>query len=91
MSEPTAERPIRAKTTRSDTAYDVYVASTPGNGAMSVWQLRDFLRAIDAAGIPDDAKLSDHHNHATTGFVGLSVRHTFVVEPAPEQATDGPR
>ena len=84
----------RAKVTKSDTTYSVYVASTPPfSGGMEVWHLRDFLRAVDASGIPDDAKVSAASSHDTGHFIGVSVRHTFVVEqadpepPDPEKAT----
>lgn len=71
-----------AKVTRSDTAYSIYIASQPLNGAMTVWALRDFVRALDAEGIPDNANVQDHHNHDTKHFNGLSVRHTVVTEAA---------
>lgn len=74
-----------AKITRSDTAYSIYLASQPLDGAMTVWALRDFVRALDAEGIPNDAKLEAHHNHDTKHFNGLSVRHTVVVEPGEGQ------
>jgi hypothetical protein len=73
-----------AKITKSETSYSIYVSSQPLNGTMTVWALRDFVRALDEAGIPDNAELVAQHNHDTRHFNGLSVRHTVVVEPAPE-------
>ena len=70
-----------AKTTRSRTAYDVTVSSSPPmSGAMTLWALRDFLAACDAAGIPDTAELTADHEHSTRHFTGVWVRHTFVVD-----------
>lgn len=80
-----------AKTTRSDTAYSIYVRSAPGMGAMTVWALLDFARALQAAGIPDNATITDHHDDVRN-LTALSVRHTVVVERAEvhqPEAADG--
>lgn len=74
-----------AKVNRSETTYTVSVSSTPPfSGSITVWHLRDFLAAIDAAGIPDEATLVADHSHDTRHFVGLRVSHLFVVEEAAE-------
>lgn len=78
---------VRAKITRSETSYSVHVASAvPWTGGMTVEELRDFLRAVDRAGIPDTAQLSPETNHQTRAFVGLWVRHTFTVPESEAQA-----
>jgi hypothetical protein len=80
------ERQIHASVTKSETAYTVNVVSTPANGPMTAWQLRDFVRALDKAGIPDNARILDTHNHQTATFMGLRVHHTFTVTPAEESS-----
>jgi hypothetical protein len=76
-----------AKVRKSDTAYSVTVSSQRTNGTMTVWALRDFVRALDEAGIPDDAQLVDEHNSDTRAFSGIRVRHTVIVEPSPDGAS----
>ena len=76
-----------AKITKSQPAYSVTVQSTPPiSGSMTVWNLRDFLRAIDAAEIPDTATLVAEHNYDTKHFTGLRVQYTFKIEAAEEGA-----
>ncbi|MEV7267082.1 hypothetical protein AB0N38_26320 [Micromonospora aurantiaca] len=63
----------------------VYIASNPIRG-MTVWALRDFVRALDAEGIPDNAKLTCDHDHNTRHLTGLSVRVTTEIdEPETEE------
>ncbi len=62
-----------AETTVSAYSRSIYIASTPTN-RMSVWALRDFVRALDDAGVPDDEKVEDHHNYDTKHLSSLSVR-----------------
>lgn len=77
---------VHAKITRSETSYSVHVASThPYTGGMTIWALRDFLRAVDLAAIPDTAELIADRNDSTCAFIGLRVRHTFTVS---ESAVD---
>jgi hypothetical protein len=74
-----------AKVTRSDTAYSIHIRSEyPVQGSMTVWALRDFVRALDEAGIPDNAPLTAEHNHDTRHLSALWLRHTVTVEPARE-------
>jgi hypothetical protein len=78
-----------AKISISATSRSIYIASDPPYaGDMTLWALRDFVRSCDEAGIPDEAKLVAHHATETRHLVNVSVRHTVVVEPAPE-GSDG--
>lgn len=55
----------------------VYIRSeSPYQGSMSVWALRDFLKAVDELGVPDNAALTCHKAHDTQHFIGISVRVT---------------
>lgn len=67
-----------AKITRS-AGLSIYISSEPQR-AMTVWALRDFLRAVDEAGIPDNATLSAERNHNTMAFTAVSVRHSVEVD-----------
>lgn len=83
-------KPIHAKATRSNAAYSINVSSTPSDGTMTLWHLRDFLRACDREGIPDTAQLSANHSHSTSAFAGVRVSHTFVMEgPIPMAKDNG--
>ncbi|MGI5144809.1 hypothetical protein ACQEVC_45580 [Plantactinospora sp. CA-294935] len=63
-----------AKVTRS-ASRSIYIRSvSPYQGGMSVWALRDFVRALDAEEIPDDAKVECHRDHNTLHLTNLSVR-----------------
>jgi murein tripeptide amidase MpaA len=76
------------KTSRSGTAYSVTVCSDyPSQGSMTVGALRDFVRALDAAEIPDSATLTAEHNHSTSHFTALRVQHTVVVKSEPTGST----
>lgn len=69
-----------AKVTRS-AGLSIYISSEPPTrGTMTVWALRDFLRAVDEAGIPDTATLSAERNHNTMAFTAVSVRHSVEVD-----------
>jgi hypothetical protein len=62
----------------------VYIASPPPvQGSMTVWALRDFLAAVDAEGIPDNATLECQRDHNTFHFTGVSVRYTVPISPDP--------
>ena len=77
-----------AKVTKS-ASRSVYIASEhPVQGSMTAWALRDFVRALDAEGIPDNATLSAERDHNTMHFIGVNVRHTVDIAPAP--ITDQP-
>ncbi len=44
---------------------------------MDAWNLREFVRALDEAGIPDQTRIDAHHSNDTRVFTGLSARHTI--------------
>lgn len=71
-----------AKVTRSATRNTYIRSEYPHQGSMTVWALRDFVRTLDAEGIPDDATLSAERNHSTLHFIGLNVRVTTEVDEA---------
>lgn len=79
QSEPELPR-IWSKTSRSDSTYRIFVAS-PSADRMTVWHLRDFVRALDAAGIPDDVRVV-HNSSPERGLSGLHVHHDVTVEKA---------
>ncbi len=55
----------------------IYIASEPPyQGSMTVWALRDFVRALDEHGIPDNATLTATHATDTQHFTGIYVRVT---------------
>lgn len=61
-----------------------FVWSPAANGAMTVWHLRDFVRALDAAGVPDNVKLEGHRTDA--GHLNrLSARWTEEIDGWPEK------
>lgn len=65
---------------------DTYIRSGPCNGAMTVWRLRDFVKTLDDAGIPDDIKIEGHRSDA--GHLNsLSVRWSEKIDGWPG-ATD---
>jgi hypothetical protein len=82
-----ADPPYRAKVTKTRQSYTVAVSSTPpSTRGMTVWHLRDFLRAIDAAGVPDTAEIDPEKS--SVGFLTyLRTRHTFVVDEPDTQET----
>ena len=62
-----------------------YIRSQPKyTGGMTVWALRDLVRALDAEEIPDDARVTAHHAIETRHLIQLSVRVTV-----PLGGTDG--
>lgn len=72
-----------------------YLHTPAVDGGLKVWHLRDFVKALDEAGIPDNAKLTAHHNDSTRHFSGISVHHTediegWADEPAPDTAPAAP-
>lgn len=57
----------------------MYVASAPAD-RMSVWHVRDFLAALDEAGVPDG--LTVEFSRSDAGHLtGLSVRHHVALDP----------
>ncbi len=67
----------------------IYIASKPPyQGSMTVWALRDFVRALDAESIPDSAKLDVHRDHNTLHFTGLSVRVTSNIDDHGTESTE---
>lgn len=66
---------------RSATQYSITISSDPpATGGMSVWALRDLVRALDEAGIPNDAMVIDEHANDTGHLVRLRVRHVVTIE-----------
>jgi len=41
---------------------------------LSAYHVREFVRQMDAAGIPDDALVEDRHSFDTRALIGLFVR-----------------
>lgn len=62
----------------------VYIHTPLVNGGLKAWHLRDFVKALDEAGVPDDAKLTAHRDSGTMHFNGISVHHTEDIEGWPE-------
>lgn len=60
-----------------------YIRTVPTDGGLKAWHLRDFVKALDAAGIPDDARLECHKDTGTMHFSSVSVRHTEDIEGWP--------
>jgi hypothetical protein len=79
-TSPSEKPRIWAKTSRSKTAYTVNVSSAPADG-MTVWHVRDFVRALDAAEIPDGAKVLASSS-PERGLTGLRVHHDVTVKEA---------
>lgn len=72
-----------AKVTRA-ASRSVYVASSPAD-RMTVWHLRDFLRGLEEAGVPESAAVEYRRSDAGH-LTGLSVRHTVSLDPAAVEA-----
>ena len=73
-----------AEVNTSATTYTVNVSSQPPmSGSMTVWALRDFVKALDEAGVPGDVTLVASHND-TRHFTGLRVHYTVEVAPSIE-------
>lgn len=79
-----------AKVTRSATRSTYIRSEYPYQGSMTVWALRDFVRALDAEGIPDDATLSAEKHHNTLHFIGLNVRVTTEINESDKAPVDDP-
>jgi hypothetical protein len=74
-----------AKVTRSRSS-SLYVRSQPPvQGGMTVWALRDFVRALDAEGVSDKTKVICDHS-VTQSLTGLWVREETTEE---QPAADG--
>ena len=59
----------------------IYIRSEyPHQGSMTAWALRDFVKALDENGVPDDATLSAERNHSTLHFIAISVRVTTEID-----------
>ncbi|KAB8186893.1 hypothetical protein FH608_046230 [Nonomuraea phyllanthi] len=59
----------------------LYIRSRPPyQGSMTVWALRDFVRALDAEGVSDKTTVDCHHSHDTRHVVSLSVREATTEE-----------
>ncbi|WP_346536968.1 hypothetical protein [Micromonospora sp. DPT] len=64
----------------------IYIRSEyPVQGSMTAWALRDFVRALDEHGIPDNATLTAERDHNTMHFVAVSVRVSEPVKPEPTE------
>ncbi|MFD9950818.1 hypothetical protein ACFWYW_58670 [Nonomuraea sp. NPDC059023] len=64
-------------------------SSPPYQGDMTVWALRDFVRALDAEGVSDETRVTCEHNHHTRHLVGLRVQESTREElPALPERTD---
>lgn len=72
-----------AKTERG-ASRTVYVLSEPSN-RLTAWDVRDFVKALDAAGVPDNAQIEDHHDHSTRHLQRLSVRFTEKIDGWPQE------
>ena len=61
-----------------------YVSTTPVvSGGLTAWHVRDFVRSLDDAGVPDNARLTAHHSDSTRHFEGISVHHTEEIDGWP--------
>jgi hypothetical protein len=51
---------------------------------LTAYHVREFVRALDAAGVPDSSLVEDRHANDTRALVGLFVRvtETAVAHPA---------
>jgi hypothetical protein len=47
---------------------------------MTVWALRDFVRALDAEGVGDETRVTCDHDHNTRHLTALWVRETATEE-----------
>lgn len=82
---PEPAPPHYAKITKSSPSYSVVVQSTPPmSGHMTAWELRDFVKALDAAVIPDDARILHDLNQDTRALAYLRVHHVFAAEQPAE-------
>ncbi len=79
-----------AKVTRSRES-SLHIRSQPSyQGGMTVWALRDFVRALDAEGVSDETRVTCDHDHNSRHLAALWVRETTREErPAAEQ-TEAP-
>lgn len=64
----------------------VYVHTAPGR--ITAWHLRDFVRALDLASIPDGAYVHATHDWNTHHFDGMWIREN---DPAPVTVEYHPR
>lgn len=67
----------------------IYIRSDYSQGSMTVWALRDFVKALDEHGVPDNTTLSAERDHNTLHFIAISVRVTTEIdEPALTTGTE---
>lgn len=52
---------------------------------LSAWDVREFVKHLDAAGVPDSVLIDDHHSFDTRALTGLTARVTETL-PEPEGA-----
>ncbi|MEU8270151.1 hypothetical protein AB0B89_23705 [Sphaerisporangium sp. NPDC049002] len=65
-----------AKIIRSRSS-SLQIRSSPSyQGGMTVWALRDFVRALDAEGVSDKTRVTCDHDHNTRSLTGLWVKET---------------
>lgn len=48
-------------------------SDSPSSGSITAGIVRDFVKAMDEAGIPDSAQVAAHREHTTLGTIALSV------------------
>ena len=77
-----------AKVNRSGQSYQINVTSQhPYQGGMTAWALRDFVKALDEQGIPEDTRIVCDYDQTTRHLIGLRVSHTVVVATGTETET----
>lgn len=69
-----------AEVTRSRSRALRIASQPPYQGGMTVWALRDFVRALDAEGVSDDTPVTCNHHHNTRHLTGLWVREATTEE-----------
>ena len=63
---------------RKSASETTHVSSPPAD-QLTAWHVRDFVRGLDRAGIPDTAEISSRTNNSTMRTVGLETIHSVKI------------